>query len=244
MLPTLLSSVAGSWTSSGPAALPKACLESSRCRRSRSGTGSDMDLDAGRRSDGVTTQERDEPQPAPTRGPDPARGARDPKRERRPGSPRKPRPARRRVRIREGAPAEFAVATQCRALGISESGYYASVLSRAPSVRFRGRSAARPDPGVARRVARNLRGTSRTRTLSSRRGRRPRPGCPSNAVLRPLQGVSPRKWAVTTQQDRTVGAAPDLVERKFQANGPNKLWVADITYVPTLDGFLYLAVRC
>jgi putative transposase len=57
-----------------------------------------------------------------------------------------------------------------------------------------------------------------------------------------LQGVSPRKWVVTTQQDRAAGAAPDLVDRKFKADAPNKLWVADITYVPTLDGFLYLAV--
>src|ERR1700727_712560 len=36
--------------------------------------------------------------------------------------------------------------------------------------------------------------------------------------------------------------APDLVDRKFQADAPNQLWVADITYVPTWAGFLYLAV--
>jgi hypothetical protein len=36
--------------------------------------------------------------------------------------------------------------------------------------------------------------------------------------------------------------APDLVDRDFNAAGPNQLWVADITYVPTMAGFLYLAV--
>jgi putative transposase len=36
--------------------------------------------------------------------------------------------------------------------------------------------------------------------------------------------------------------APDLVERKSQAEAPDELWVADITYVPTWGGFLYLAV--
>ena len=36
--------------------------------------------------------------------------------------------------------------------------------------------------------------------------------------------------------------APDLVERRFVAEAPNRLWVADITYVPTAAGFLYLAV--
>src|SRR5205807_6177554 len=37
--------------------------------------------------------------------------------------------------------------------------------------------------------------------------------------------------------------APDLVDRDFNAAGPNQLWVADITYVPTMAGFLYLARR-
>ncbi len=36
--------------------------------------------------------------------------------------------------------------------------------------------------------------------------------------------------------------APDLVQRRFQAEQPNRLWVADITYIPTWAGFLYLAV--
>ena len=36
--------------------------------------------------------------------------------------------------------------------------------------------------------------------------------------------------------------APDLVERDFSAGGPDQLWVADITYVPTWAGWLYLAV--
>jgi putative transposase len=35
---------------------------------------------------------------------------------------------------------------------------------------------------------------------------------------------------------------PDLVDRNFTADAPNKLWVSDITYVPTWAGFLYLAV--
>lgn len=57
-----------------------------------------------------------------------------------------------------------------------------------------------------------------------------------------LQGVSRRKSTGTTRRDRTAPAAPDLVDRDFAAAGPNALWVADITYVPTWSGFLYLAV--
>ena len=56
-----------------------------------------------------------------------------------------------------------------------------------------------------------------------------------------LRGVSRRKWVVTTTRDRDAQAAPDLVQRQFTAAGPDQLWVADITYVPTGAGFLYLA---
>ncbi len=59
---------------------------------------------------------------------------------------------------------------------------------------------------------------------------------------RQLQGVSRRKGIRTTVRDRDARPAPDLVDRKFVADAPNKLWVADITYVPTYAGFLFLAV--
>ena len=58
-----------------------------------------------------------------------------------------------------------------------------------------------------------------------------------------LQGVSRRRgYVVTTQRDRYAKAAPDLVKRQFTATGIDQLWVADMTYVPTWAGFLYLAV--
>ena len=61
--------------------------------------------------------------------------------------------------------------------------------------------------------------------------------------LAKLQGVSRRRgYVVTTQRDRQAKAAPDLVKRQFTATSINQLWVADMTYVPTWVGFLYLAV--
>jgi putative transposase len=57
-----------------------------------------------------------------------------------------------------------------------------------------------------------------------------------------LQGVSRRRFVCTTTRSSKALAAPDLVRREFRADGPHKLWVADITYVPTWSGFLYLAV--
>jgi putative transposase len=57
-----------------------------------------------------------------------------------------------------------------------------------------------------------------------------------------LQGVSRRKAPRTTQRRPEAQPAPDLVQRNFTARRPNELWVADITYITTWAGFLYLAV--
>ena len=57
-----------------------------------------------------------------------------------------------------------------------------------------------------------------------------------------LAGVSRRKGTRTTRRDHRFRPAPDLVERRFEADAPDRLWVADITYVPTWAGFLFLAV--
>jgi len=65
------------------------------------------------------------------------------------------------------------------------------------------------------------------------------------AVMRAhgLRGISRRRgWCVTTQRDQQQRPAPDLVQRQFTATAINQLWVADMTYIPTWAGFVYLAV--
>ena len=57
-----------------------------------------------------------------------------------------------------------------------------------------------------------------------------------------LSGVSRRKRPTTTRRAASARPAPDLVDREFAAEAPDRLWLADITYVPTLSGFLHLAV--
>ena len=57
-----------------------------------------------------------------------------------------------------------------------------------------------------------------------------------------LVGVSRRRSVRTTVRDDRVRPSADLVDRNFYAEKPNELWVADITYVPTWAGFLYLAI--
>jgi putative transposase len=57
-----------------------------------------------------------------------------------------------------------------------------------------------------------------------------------------LAGVSRRAFVTTTRRDPVARPAPDLVQRAFTVDGPDRLWVADITYIATWAGFLFLAV--
>jgi len=60
--------------------------------------------------------------------------------------------------------------------------------------------------------------------------------------LHGIVGVTRRKYHGTTRRDPVAPVAPDLVDRTFVAERPDQLWVADITYIPTWAGFLYLAI--
>ena len=134
------------------------------------------------------------------------------------------------------------VATMCRVLGVSPGGYYAQ-LKRPPSAR------ATADAELSARIveihhcSRQTYGAPRIHAELKEQGIRV--GCKRVARLMRaagLKGVSRRNWIITTVRDHHARPAPDLVERNFAAAAPNRLWVADITYIPTWAGFLYLAV--
>jgi putative transposase len=57
-----------------------------------------------------------------------------------------------------------------------------------------------------------------------------------------IRGVTARRFVVTTQSQPGAKTAVDLVQRRFYAQAPNQLWVADATFIPTWAGFLYLAM--
>jgi putative transposase len=57
-----------------------------------------------------------------------------------------------------------------------------------------------------------------------------------------IQGVSRRRFCRTTRRDDNARPAPDLLNRDYSAPGPDRRWVADITFVPTWAGFVFLAV--
>jgi putative transposase len=69
-------------------------------------------------------------------------------------------------------------------------------------------------------------------------------GCTVERLMRPLglRGVVRGKaFRVTTESDPSASRPPDLVRREFRAERPNQLWVADLTYVATWAGFVYVA---
>jgi putative transposase len=129
----------------------------------------------------------------------------------------------------------------CRVLGVSPSGYYAwakrptserAVTDDLLTSEIRAAHAASKDTYGAPRIQFDL-AEQGIRVSRKRIARLMR-----NAGL---AGVSRRKGVVTTVRDG-ARQAPDLVDRNFTAEHPNQLWVADITYIPTWSGFLYLAV--
>ena len=134
------------------------------------------------------------------------------------------------------------VSTQCRVLQVSRSGYYAW-QERPLSAR------ARADIELTQRI-RTLHATSRgsygaPRMHAALRAEGVRLSRKRVARLMSaagLEGVSRRRGVRTTVRDERARPAADLVDRDFAAPGPDRLWVADITYVPTLAGFLFLAV--
>ena len=138
--------------------------------------------------------------------------------------------------------AVYSVRRMCELLGVSPSGYYAS-LSRPTSARERTDRMLRDRIVEIHHRSRGTYGAPRVHAELAaddvRAGRKRVARLMQNANI---QGVHRRRRVTTTRRDPAKTAAPDLVERRFHTQGPNRVWAADITYVPTQAGFLYLAV--
>ena len=134
------------------------------------------------------------------------------------------------------------VALMCRLLKVSKSGYYAwlkrprsrrALMDLALSARIE--AIHRRSYGVygAPRIHAQLRaqgvrvGRKRVARLMREAG---------------FRGISRRRFVCTTQRDHNARPAKDLVNRNFSVSAPDRLWVADITYLPTWSATLYLAI--
>jgi putative transposase len=134
------------------------------------------------------------------------------------------------------------VSTQCRVLGVSTSGFYAW-LTRPLSKRRQADLKLGERIVALHRASRETYG--RPRIQADLRDEQINASDRRVARLmreRNIQGASRRKDFKTTIRDKDARPAPDLVNREFTATSLDQLWVADITYVPTWAGFLFLAV--
>jgi putative transposase len=139
--------------------------------------------------------------------------------------------------------AELPVRRLCETLGVSTSGYY-DWLNRAPSARVQANAALVQSIRDAHSQSDETYGMPRIRAELADWGiQASRKRIARLMQQNHLRGVSRRRgWCVTTERNPRQRPAPDLVERRFVATDINQLWVADMTYVPTWEGFLYLAV--
>ncbi len=139
--------------------------------------------------------------------------------------------------------AAFPIATMARVLGVSRAGYYAWA-SRPASAHAETDAALLERIRTVHAASRETYGAPRIhaelRAGGERHGRKRIARLMRGAGI---TGVSRRRGGpVTTRRDGGARPAPDLVDRDFSATGPNRLWVTDITFIPTAAGFLYLAV--
>jgi putative transposase len=144
-------------------------------------------------------------------------------------------------RLIEAEKVTHSVPTLCRTLGVSRSGYYAW-SNRPPSERARFDAVLSEKIETIHRNSRATYGAPRVhaelRAIGIRCGRKRVARLMRRAKLRGcLRGRRMR----TTHRVALQQAAPDLVGRNFAAEEPDRLWVADITYVRSGEGFVYLA---
>lgn len=134
------------------------------------------------------------------------------------------------------------ISTLCRVLGVSRSGYYAW-RDRRPSRR------AQADAQLLRHIQRihtRHRGHSGAlKTWGVLRAEGIACGKHRVARLRRAHGIVARRrrrFVVTTRAKAGATAAPNHLQRRFQASQPDRVWVGDVTFIPTRQGWLYLAV--
>jgi transposase InsO family protein len=137
---------------------------------------------------------------------------------------------------------EYPITTMCRVLSVSVSGYYAW-CKRAPSQHSREDAVLAEQVKRAFENNRRVYGSPRVHAELRAQGLH----CARKRVARLMreQGLfakRPRHRTITTQSEPDAQVAPNLLQRDFSADEPNRKWVADTTYLWTAEGWLYLAV--
>jgi putative transposase len=138
---------------------------------------------------------------------------------------------------------EHKVTALCSVLGVSRSGFYAWSKDRPPGIRERADAELIKKIRLIHQQHRSHSGALKTWRLLRRQGEK----CGRHRVarLRRIHGIVAKRrkrFVVTTHSRQDQWAAPNLLKRDFSASNPNKVWVGDVTFIPTQQGWFYLAV--
>jgi transposase InsO family protein len=136
---------------------------------------------------------------------------------------------------------EFPVRRMCEVLDVSPSGYYAW-RGRRPSKREMANQELTAEIKKAFEDSGETYGSPRIYQVMRKLGLM----CSQNRVARlmglaGLKAKQARRFRATTKRNKAHRAAANLLNREFSVEQPNRKWLADITYIPTLEGWLYLA---
>lgn len=136
---------------------------------------------------------------------------------------------------------EFPVSFSCRVLGVSRSGYYRWVGATL-SERARTDRELSAEIREIHNAHKGRYGMPRIHRELQARGRRTGRKRVARIMRKEgLRGHIPRRFRRTTDSRHRHRIAPNLLSRNFTAKEPNVAWVGDITYIPTREGWLYLA---
>ena len=134
------------------------------------------------------------------------------------------------------------IRVMCETLEVSPAGYYAW-LRRPPSFQQQRRDALLVLIRGIHAEVKHRYGSPRLHAALAARGA----ACSVNTVAKlmrdnDIRAKSARKFRCTTDSNHALPVAANVLSREFDPEGPNESWVADITYIPTREGWLYLAV--
>jgi transposase InsO family protein len=147
-----------------------------------------------------------------------------------------------RFRFIEAEKAQYPIRLLCRCLAVSRSGYYAW-RKRAPSARAKQDARLRVEIAASHSASRRTYGSPRIlRDLREDGHRVSRKRVARLMRELGLEGRRKRRFRPTTDSQHRFPVAPNVLMRDFDVDAPNTAWVTDITYLATLEGWLYLAV--
>jgi putative transposase len=136
---------------------------------------------------------------------------------------------------------QWPVRLLCSALDVSAAGYYAW-RERPVSARQQQHDALLVEIRAVHAEAKARYGSPRVHAELAARGR----GCCVNTVAKlmrdhDIRAKTARKFRCTTDANHDLPVAENLLDRQFDPEAPNEVWLGDITYIPTREGWLYLA---